>query len=725
MPESHPDLSIIVTAHAEGVLLHKTLLCIMQAAEQLSSAGYSMETIVHLDTPDQETVEYVQRSRPIEQLKARVFTNHFGDPSYSRNYCIKRASGRYVTLIDADDLFSANWPINALRLLESHAENDAMNRYIAHPYAAIEFGGMTNLIERKGEIDQATDTLLSVFANRWNVVLMADRRFLLDNPYEELAKGYGFEDWGLNCKSIHYGMHNLLVPETCLFVRRKTSGSVWDQHRTQQRVLRANDLLSFKNFRNLAVSDQAQAATASPSILRHRVKHLLTRNRIVHKAALHTYTALKRANRSTAPKQLSVWLTDAWKDIHTIERSTFPTDRPTIYQSITPEHWQAGLAYWQLIQQTNRDNYDYIVFVPWLVRGGADMYALHYIEALRRQQPDKQVAVLSMLAHDSPWRSKLGSTADFIDFGNICANLAPNVRTRLLEHFIENSGARWLHIINAAEAYEFADSHRAYLTSTGKQLIVTSFSQSVDDSERVFGYSHTHVPSVYDLSTVIMSDNQTILDVWVRDYGFDPAKLQLLRQPVHLPPIKRRAGRENPQEGIRILWAARLSPEKQPHIVTEIAKKIADLPITIEMYGSADPSYDVSFLKNLPANVTYHGAFNGPQDLHFDSYDLYLYTSLFDGMPNAILEAGAHSLPIIASRVGGIPEVISHGTNGFLVDNVHDAEAYAEAIRHLYTDRTSLNQFVKAMRQRLRKEFSAEQYESTIHQIIRKIGYDK
>ena len=56
--ETNPDISIIITAHSEGLVSHKTMLSVLTAADKLTDNNISYEIIISLDNPDKTTSKY-------------------------------------------------------------------------------------------------------------------------------------------------------------------------------------------------------------------------------------------------------------------------------------------------------------------------------------------------------------------------------------------------------------------------------------------------------------------------------------------------------------------------------------------------------------------------------------------------------------------------------------------------------------------------------------------
>ena len=88
----------------------------------------------------------------------------------------------------------------------------------------------------------------------------------------------------------------------------------------------------------------------------------------------------------------------------------------------------------------------------------------------------------------------------------------------------------------------------------------------------------------------------------------------------------------------------------------------------------------------------------------YTSFDLFLMTSLTEGMPNTVLEAMALELPIVSTNVGGVPELIEDGRCGLLAP-IGDADALAAAVLSLLCDSQRRRQFGQAARARIEEKF--------------------
>jgi len=88
----------------------------------------------------------------------------------------------------------------------------------------------------------------------------------------------------------------------------------------------------------------------------------------------------------------------------------------------------------------------------------------------------------------------------------------------------------------------------------------------------------------------------------------------------------------------------------------------------------------------------------------YRSFDLFLMTSVAEGMPNTVLEAMALELPIVSTRVSGVPELIEEGQCGLLAP-MRDADALATAVLSLLDDSQRRRQFGQAARARVEEKF--------------------
>jgi glycosyltransferase involved in cell wall biosynthesis len=91
-----------------------------------------------------------------------------------------------------------------------------------------------------------------------------------------------------------------------------------------------------------------------------------------------------------------------------------------------------------------------------------------------------------------------------------------------------------------------------------------------------------------------------------------------------------------------------------------------------------------------------------------NAIDILVLPSVNEGMPMVILEAMSASKPVVATKVGGIPEIIVDGETGYLVPP-YDANRLAEAVLKLIDDPEKAKDFGNAGFKRMKTYFSADQ----------------
>jgi Glycosyltransferase Family 4/Glycosyl transferases group 1 len=85
---------------------------------------------------------------------------------------------------------------------------------------------------------------------------------------------------------------------------------------------------------------------------------------------------------------------------------------------------------------------------------------------------------------------------------------------------------------------------------------------------------------------------------------------------------------------------------------------------------------------------------------------MFVYITISEGLGSAVLLAMAHGVPVIASAVGGLPEVVEDGCTGLLTSN--EPEAVARQIQHLVDDRPLALRLAARARTRVEQEFSVD-----------------
>lgn len=202
------------------------------------------------------------------------------------------------------------------------------------------------------------------------------------------------------------------------------------------------------------------------------------------------------------------------------------------------------------------------------------------------------------------------------------------------------------------------------------------------------------------------------------EFGQDGNKIVVLPNFINLP-----ASSTVPPLGNYLLYTGRLVEEKGLLILLEAAKLIPEVPIRIMGTG---PLHNTLFNKitlEQINNVKLVGYKSGDEwQRELDNARAYVLPSIwYENYPISLLEASIREKITIASKIGGIPEMITSGVDGLLF-KMGDAEDLANKIKSVWNDENKLKQMGKMARQRVEKQNDPETYYQKIMEIYKRVS---
>jgi glycosyltransferase involved in cell wall biosynthesis len=227
-----------------------------------------------------------------------------------------------------------------------------------------------------------------------------------------------------------------------------------------------------------------------------------------------------------------------------------------------------------------------------------------------------------------------------------------------------------------------------------------------------------------DLSIAV---SQGVRDYLLEQVGLDPAKVRVVPNGVDIaaidaarpgPGVRRELGL--PEDLPVIGLVGRLDHWGKGHkeLFTAMARIRARHPVHALIVGGGRRAGEVQQLAEslgLAEAVHFLGPRRDVPDL-LNAMDIFALPSYSEGVSLALLEAMAAGLPVIVSRVGGLPEVVTDGDNGLLIPP-RDAGALAAALERLLTDPAWARELGAKARRHVRERFSLDRLGREINEI--------
>jgi len=215
----------------------------------------------------------------------------------------------------------------------------------------------------------------------------------------------------------------------------------------------------------------------------------------------------------------------------------------------------------------------------------------------------------------------------------------------------------------------------------------------------------------------------------VRDCGVLDSRLTVIRNSARLSAFQGPASADSDElrklfpvpVGRVVLAAGRFSPEKGFDVLIDAAAMVVkqDHRTGFVLFGEGDlrPQLEKQIaLRGLADRFLLPG-FTHDLDTKYGGADVVALSSYTEGLPNVLLEASAAGVPIVATIVGGVPEVVFEGDTGFLVEP-GNARAMAQRLIRLLWDEDLRRKLGDAGRVRMQELFTFEAQADAYRRLI-------
>jgi len=277
---------------------------------------------------------------------------------------------------------------------------------------------------------------------------------------------------------------------------------------------------------------------------------------------------------------------------------------------------------------------------------------------------------------------------------------------------------------HVVHSHRYKENMLAYLASKTKKnikLIATQHGMPEHDMKK----SGIKQRIVTSLNFAILSKafhrviavSKDIQNIFVEQYRFPKNKVAVVHNGIMIPEYLLA---KQERKAFVIGSAGRLSPVKDYPFMVEVAKEILKETKEIRFDLAGDgPELNKIQLHIQKYNLEKFFFLRGPvsdMDAFYQGLDLYLNTSVHEGIPMSVLEAMVRGIPVIAPKVGGFEEIIEDGIQGFIVEN-REPKDFAERCIAVYKNNSMRRQMGSAAREKIVQNLSMQNMAEQYHEI--------
>ncbi len=217
-----------------------------------------------------------------------------------------------------------------------------------------------------------------------------------------------------------------------------------------------------------------------------------------------------------------------------------------------------------------------------------------------------------------------------------------------------------------------------------------------------------------------------LTESWQDAYvDFMPNQLLVLPNFVELAPLKS-ASKENPYT---LLFLGRLTHEKGVFDLLQavsilVKNNYPDLIVRLGGEGFSDEIESILNNLNILNNVKFEGWVEGEKKANLlNDNSIFVLPSYVEGLPMGVLEAMSNCLPVVVTRVGGLPDMITDGVNGLMIEP-GDIAGLVTQLDRLLSDSKLRNQLAMAGRKCIEDRYCANAVIPILENLYSSLGIE-
>ncbi len=250
--------------------------------------------------------------------------------------------------------------------------------------------------------------------------------------------------------------------------------------------------------------------------------------------------------------------------------------------------------------------------------------------------------------------------------------------------------------------------------------LVTSFGGRDVGTQMHLEYFDRLYEILLDASDQIICVSHDLMNQLI-DHGVPPERITVIRRGTDLRRFRYMDRSDRDAEAaLRLLMVGRIVEKKGHSYVFEALHRLMEEGhrVHLTIVGEGDDYEKIRELRDATglhdvvdfAGVTNHAGVR----THMERADVLLHCSVTgadgdcEGIPNVVVEASATGLPVLATRHGGLVELVQHEKNGLLV-NERDVPAMVDSLRQLLLDRDSRFRLGRAGAEMMRRDWDIDE----------------